>query len=381
MIPYRSWTTCKPVNDIDPFEVWTAETILALISGIILAIIALIAIFTGALANPIALAIAAGALSVAAIAASVKVYNVKEYFLHGRLVCIADKVCAIGRVFSLEDDADGDQSLNLVLAPATEDHSEDEYRQMFQSANLIYPDPGVEAVHGWDHDPHSNTKWLREAGDHQNADFAVGFQDPPLPLFHCEIEGTALVDYLDRIFAWLILVAAIAAGIAIAAAVLGALGPIGWIILGVLILLTIIFGTLLDTEDDLTDSVPAEAPEIDGALPSADGPVVIVNDDNTALRKGDIIVIMGRHVCDTAHHEDWGCWNEIHPVKGILKINRPIPVEHGIEVPDLGEELYTSVSWNQNDDTIVEKYCSAVRNAFDPSFARTEATLTHKKVG
>ncbi len=377
MTPYPSWTTCKAIGDIENFGTWTAETIIALVAGIVLVITATIAIVGGLSTNPVALAIAAAALSVAAIAASVKVYNIKEYFLHGRLACINDEVCAIGRIVSLEDDADGDQSMNLVLAPATEDHTEDEYRMMFQAANLIYPDPGVAAIHGWVHDPHSNTTWLRDEGDLQNADFGPN----RLPLFHSEMEGTDLVDYLDSVFAWLIIVAAIAAVIAIVAAALLAVGPIGWIILGVLIILSLIFGSLLDTDDSLTDSVPADAPEIDGALPIEDGPVVIVNDDNTSLRRGDIIVLFGRHICDTAHHEDWGCWNEIHPVKGVLKINRPRPVDPGIDVPDPGEELYNSVAWTMESDTVVAKYCAAIRNAFDPAVASAEMTLTHKMVG
>lgn len=374
MEPYPSWTTCKPIAGIDEFNVWSASTIFAVVAAIVAVIAFAIASLSVGLTNPVTLAIAAGALAIAATAAAVKVKALRDYFLHGRLACIADSVCALGRIFSLEDDADGDKALNLVLGPATEDHTEDEYRAMFQAEELIYPDPGVE-THGWEHDPHSNTKWLRDEGNDQQADFG----ENKLPLFHCEIEGTDLVDYLERIYAWLITVAIIAAAVAVAAAALAALGPIGWAILGLLILLTIIFGTLVNTDDDLTESVPADAPEIDVALPTEDGPVLIVNDDNTSLRRGDIIILFGRHICDTAHAKDWGTWNEIHPVFGILKANRPQPVDP--EVEDPAEILYSSVAQNRADDVVLAKYCGALESVFDPSSRRDEASLEHAKLG
>jgi hypothetical protein len=276
----------------------------------------------------------------------------RDYFFDKRLVCHGEDRCAIAHVITIEDNGDGDNSLNTILAPADADTTESAYMAMAQPAALVYPDPGL-ASRGWRLVPSANRPSL------EPRTFGRG----NLPFFHCEIEGTFLDDWTTALLAYLwVLFGLAAAALALAAASL-ALGPIGWVIwiaIALFILLAILFGASSLDEDEAGS---ARGGPIGDALPSPTGPVITDSGGN-AVSVGDFVAMFGRHVCDTGHNPD--CWNELHPLKAITKIL---------------QSEYESVPEGGGD--ILDKYCVALRDFLDETGALKQSLtcLEHPRVG
>jgi len=121
--------------------------------GLIFApVMVIVAALTAAGITPFTLIAAGTVLMFACLFAINLIHKVRDYFFDHRLVCLGDDHCAIARVVSMEDNGDGDKSLNTILAPATESTTEAEYALMFQPAALVFNDPGL-ASRGWNLNP------------------------------------------------------------------------------------------------------------------------------------------------------------------------------------------------------------------------------------
>lgn len=108
---------------------------------------------------------------------------------------------------------------------------------------------------------------------------------------------------------------------------LAALFPIiAAILLAILIIGVVIFSIIAafnfssSAEEDITST---EVSHVGDALPGSNGPITVgVN----TISVNEAIALIGTHICDTGHHaepkpEKRGCWNELHPVKGVTKID------------------------------------------------------------
>lgn len=332
-------------------------SIIGVIGLLTASIMAGIAVFSAAGWSPTGLVITGSILMAACIAAMIAAVHAGNYYFDHRLVCIEENKCAIGKVIITEKNQDGDNSLDLILGPATGSTTAAEYEFTFwQSKELVFTDHVDLASRGWHLDPKGN-----RAGESP-----VGFGDDELPFFHCEIEGSRISNWLTAFIAWLITLMAIAA----AAIVLGAIGTaipiVGAILaiaLAILWLLAIIFG--FDFGLAGGDASSIDVNNLGDATPTDMGPVVTDSFGNN-IERGDIVVVSGRYITDTGHNP--GCWNELHPLRGIAKLR--------------SEKDYFSVGTDAPSD-LFEQYCTALDNHIN-NFGTVSQGLTyleHPKIG
>ncbi len=307
-------TTCTTVAGV-----WTgvpgvplAMGILGVIGLIVAPVYLAIAALSAAGITPASMAIAASLLQFACLFAINLLHQVRDYFFDHRLICLDGERCAIGRVHTMEDNGDGDKSMNTVLAPATDATLPADYDTFFQVQNLVRVDPGL-ASRGFNLDPHAARR----------PPFGRG-----LPLFHCEIEGTWLDELTTATLAWLWTIFALAVAALVAAAAATALGPIAWAI-WIAIALLVILAILLSRLFGLEDTEGIDAGPIGDATPSPSGPVITDRGGQT-IRVNDLVALIGRHVCDIGHNPP--CWDELHTVTGIARVQQSeydaVPVAH-----------------------------------------------------
>jgi hypothetical protein len=326
--------------------------------GIIVAgVMAAVAAFSAAALIPPTLAIAASILAASCLMAINLLTQTRNYFFDHRLVCMDGDRCALAWVQTIEADADGDRALNTVLAPANGSTSEPAYQSMFQSSTLVYPDPGL-ASRGWSLSPKDNRTGANPAT----------FGSGELPFFHCEIEGTYLDDWTVALLAYFWTLFGIAAAAMALAAAATALGPVAWVIwvaVALLVILLAIFGIhMLGGDPDIGQ---ADAGPVGDSTPGPSGPI-ITDAGGNSIRVGDYIALIGRHVCDTGHHDSGGCWDELHPVLGVTKIP---------------QSDYDSAPTSHTVDDIYDKYCDALHDFIDSTgtIRQSLTHLEHPKVG
>ncbi|TMQ12121.1 MAG: hypothetical protein E6J91_21490 [Deltaproteobacteria bacterium] len=250
--------------------------------------------------------------------------KVCDYILNGKLVCLGDDQCAVGRVAAFEtvddksgvDKIDNDFSINLLLAP----HHLDEFANGTQEANYKWL---IKDTTSWGHDglpgklitEQSDMPLPRESdgGSWHSARYAgtfktyansnyISWEDPPtpgkpfdVPVFHCEIEG-------ERAHAVCSTLAALSSPIpgfgAICRFKLFGI-PLGrWAcavvaaILAPIILAALAIAWAAGSDDNRS---------FDGA---------------GSLKRGDPVIIRGRWCYDASHSG----WNEIHPVMSVQRI-------------------------------------------------------------
>ncbi len=353
-------TTCRPIA-----EVWTGVGWFTYVGGITAAVAAVagaVAISLALLktslltANPVTIGIAAGALLAGVLGAIATLTHIRNYFFDHKLGCITEQECALGQVWIIEDNADGDLSLNLILAPARDVTTLDQYRVMWQSAKLVFHDPGVATA-----DP----EWTHKPGEVRLGVEPTGQGPNRLPYFHCEIEGTFFDDWTSAVIAYMWVLAGLATAL-LALAIAGTVaGPLGWIVvaaLALLVLLALVLG-LGPSEDDL---LTAEADPIGTAIPGEAGPIVTDTGGNR-VSVGDYVVVSGRHVVDTGH-SNVGCWNEFHPLRAIAKVT---------------SNEYAAVNGTAASHALVDRYCKALRDFTDKTGTVKQGLtcLEHPRLG
>jgi hypothetical protein len=279
-------------------------------------------------------------LIVSMAAAMSALMKVCDYILYGKLVCLEDDRCAVGRVAAFEtvddksgvDKLDNDFSINLLLAP----HALSEFTSGTQKANYEWLKKDTTSW-GFDDMPgkliteQRDMPLPRESKSANEADKAhtprydptfktypysnyVGWDDPPsawgghpfeVPIFHCEIEGERARAVCGTLAA---LTSAIPGfGKLCRVKVLGI--PVGrWAcaivaaILGPIVLGALAVAWAAGSDDNR---------DFDGA---------------GSLSRGDAIIVRGRWCYDAGHSG----WNEIHPVTSVQKIDDPRVLEGSV---------------------------------------------------
>jgi hypothetical protein len=269
-----------------------------------------------------AIVVEAVALVLACMVGIWMVNRFRDYFFDHKLLCIGDgspTTLVCGMVTSIEENGDGDNSLNLLVDPTTEDTTIDDFinKDVFANARkLIKADPRENP---------RERKDLDKLGFIFNENLArepIGKEK--IPLLHCEIQGTALDDYCKETIGYL-------TALCIWGGLVGVVGIIchipvwGWIaivIIGILLALLNIFKGKSGYER-VKKGVLGEKSSTDlaSALPEAFGG--FSTPGGYTINIGDHVAVLGLHVCDTGHYDDKdtpGCWNEIHPISGITKL-------------------------------------------------------------
>lgn len=344
------YTKCTNVDGI-----WTSEVSWIIALGVIGAVALLVAglwaaylAMAAASITPQSLLIAASILAAACTAGIATLHLIQNYYFDHRLVCIQDRRCALGHVVTIEDNGDGDRSMNLVLAPADFDTTKAEYSAMPQPALLVYGnsnDPDIASI-GMNMDPYA----IRAEATPSS------YGRDNLPFFHCEIEGTYFDTYTGVLLGWLYTLLAFAVAAIVSAALATALGPIAWIIwiaVALFILLAIIFGATLGDKD----AYSVEAGPLGDATPSPSGPV-ITNSDGNVITIGDLVAISGYHVIDTGHNPN--CWKELHPVRAVATMT---------------QEDYDKIASSGALDSLYDSYCNAL-NTFVDNVSTVKLAIT-----
>ena len=254
-----------------------------------------------------------------------------DWWFHYRLVCIKEDQCAVGTVGRTAvsrgvTDPDLDFTINLVLAPILKDSDLKAAAQipllfLNQRAYLefAYSDLPLNGV----------DKISTEAEDNPN---------PATTALHCEIEGTGMKT------------------VCAAATVGGVVGAIGGTVAGPLVVAGctatgFFFFLCLLAAAIVAAAVAAVATGLGWlagvALGGEEGsPADVAADpESGTVEEGDHIAIIGDWVYDNAHEG----WNELHPVKKVLKLNCPT----GTSVPGVDPEYPNSPASR----AALEKFC------------------------
>jgi hypothetical protein len=191
-------------------------------------------------------------------------------------------------------------------------------------------DPGL-SHRGWHLGPKDNRAGL-PLGHFGNAD---------IPRFHCEIEGTVFDDYTTQLLAYftsLLILGLAALVIAIAGVALGPLGIVIFVLIFLIVVASLTFS--LTPSPDVPE---APAVPVGSSTPDPNGPVITDTGGNS-IKVDDCIAVLGRHVCDTGHHGVGGCWNELHPVLAVTRVDHATydGVPEGAADPDF-DKLCTAL--------------------------------------
>ncbi|HXN89419.1 MAG TPA: hypothetical protein VN890_08715 [Methylocella sp.] len=254
-----------------------------------------------------------------------------DWWFHYRLVCIKDDQCAVGTVGRTDisrgvGDPDLDFTINLVLAPVLKDS----LLNAAQQHSLLLPQdrPYFEFAYP---DLPLNGVDLKSTAEE-------GSGDPGTTALHCEIEGTGMKAVCAAATAGAV-VGAIGGAAAGAAAVAGCLAT-GFFFVFCLIVAAIVaalasaaatgVGWLIGVAIGGDEGSPAD---------------VAADPQSGTVEAGDHVAIIGDWIYDNAHEG----WNELHPVKKLLKLQCP----KGTSVPGVDPEYPDSPASR----AAIEKYC------------------------
>jgi hypothetical protein len=289
---------------------------------------------------------------------------------HYKLACIDGERCAFGQVMKIELNVDGDTTFDMKLAPIQATTTPAEFQGSFQGSSLVFSDPGA-ASRGWVFKPESG----------------AGFVDSrPIPLFHCEIEGSYLNDWITAILAllWTLMVVLTALlALAVTLTALELIPVIGWAIAAIAFLAALFAAILgIHMKFGKADSVGSTEPDVpvSDLPPGATGPV-LTDAANNKVAVNDFIVLTGLHTLDCGHAEDKnddgspkGTWCEIHPVRAIGKTDQ------------VSYDNYSAATTaTPPDNSLLDRYCAAltgfVASHKDALTATAQQPLEHPRIG
>lgn len=321
-------------------------------------------------AVPPLLAVAAVALIMSCLMLINLINQVLLVLFHFKLACIDGERCLIGKVVAIEKNPDGDTTFNMQLAPIDATTTPAEFQTSFQGKSLVFSDPGA-ATRGWVFKPESG----------------AGVVDArPIPLLHCEIEGSYMNDWLTALLALLWTIFAFAStlfALAVTLTAIEMIPVIGWIIAAVIALLALlaaIFGIDFGVSDTTgVDSANPDVP-VSEQPPGTTGPV-LTDAANNKVAAGDIVVLTGLHILDCGHAEDKnddgspkGTWCEIHPVRAIGKTTQ-----------QWYDDYSAATTATPQDNTILDRYCDALKAFVATRGVALTATarqpLEHPRIG
>jgi hypothetical protein len=254
-----------------------------------------------------------------------------DWWHNYRLVCIKDDQCAVGTVGRTAvskgvTDPDLDFTINLVLAPVVKDSLLKAAQQhsllMAQDRpyfEFSYPDLPLNGV-----DEISTVE--EDSGD------------PGTTALHCEIEGTGMDTVCAAATAGAVVGAIGGAGAGLAAVA-------GCLATGIFFVFCLIVAAVVAA---LTSTAVTGLGWLAGVAMGGDegSPADVAADPQSGtIEVGDHVAIIGDWIYDNAHDG----WNELHPVKKVLKLNCP----KGTSVPGVDPEYPDSPS----SLAAIEKYC------------------------
>ncbi len=272
-----------------------------------------------------------GAFLIAAI------WDMCRFLRGGKLVCLEDDVCVIGKVMELIpvwsdkdyfERMDDDFTFNILLSPHTGDpHTEDHKDETTQTTkynDILTGDP----VQG---------KFLMERHDlmPNNLPSSVTYQQEKHygNLLHCEIKGCGVHNTCIA----LKIMGVVGAGVGAFCAVVSAGGPLGWLfcLAALLIWALITF---------ITYEIATKASH------HGDQKDVLYDPASGEMSLGDVVLIKGDWVVDTGHEG----WNEIQPVRFVQKITTMVDSKfHGLNRDDSGNLVKADIS-------LIEKFRAEV---------------------
>jgi hypothetical protein len=280
-VAFRQYTFCVSRDDFDAmhWDQFIGPALVAL-GGIVAAI------FTGPVGVIVAFIGAFWALS--------KVCN---FLLGGKMICLGENPCVVGRVVELEpvghdksgfERIDNDFSVNLLLAP----HLPDASRATIEGDGL------------------QGRFIAQKSPDLDGLEFA-GYTSHGMPALHTEFEGSRIKDFCD--------VAPTAMALLAVGAAICAIPVVGWIACAVALAVAagIAAALLVDAWTGAEGGSPEHA-----ALQPGDGDLHAMNPDTK--EGGDYVVMTGRWVWDGGHVHESGIqgWTELHPTMSVHKIEK-----------------------------------------------------------
>lgn len=281
---FRQYTRCVPPADFVSFSRLARITVVAVFSGALAALIAIVA------SEPWSALIGLEIGGLAALIAYCRIW------LNNRLICIEDEVEVVGVVASLSPpsrslrdlDWDNDYSVNLLLQEAPFGATQAQAEQSQPYGGLVAPHHTISAI------GRATPGHAAQHGTGPNRILSFGL--------HVEFEGRGNKTLFDAaVVALAFAIAALAAGLlwsGQAAAILAAVSAL-------IMLLAAVLGKFVgagspaDIDPSLGDLHPIELDANNKPLPGA-----------------DILYVRGTWVYDSLHEG----WNEIHPVKVCAKV-------------------------------------------------------------
>jgi len=312
---------CVPKDAYTPLQ----ATTMGIIAGVLIGGSLLIDPLLGAVA---------GALIIAAI------WDLCRFLHGGKLVCLEEKVCVIGKVMEFIDvwedkdyleRMDDDFSINILLSPHTGDPATEVHTEpatLTTDHNYIVTEDKVQG--------HLITEQpaLIPAG--------IGYEQESHEgnTLHCEIKGCGVHDMC-------IALKIIGVAAAVAAAGCGFLGPLGCLLALLLIALIALIVHEIITQN-------THHGHQDDVLDPASGTVV----------EGDVVLMKGDWVMDTGH----AGWNEIHPVRYLLKLTDEIDPKYlGMNTDAAGDLLKADASLIEAfKKEVLDIWCGLAKEADDP---------------
>ncbi len=260
-----------------------------------------------------------------------------DWWFHYRLVCIKDDQCAVGTVGLIlisrgVTDPDLDYCINLVLAPILKDSLLNAKEQLphlppinRKYLEFSFPDLPLDGVD-------------KNSTEEDEGGIAAHGVKTGTTALHCEIEGTGMKAVCAAATAAGV-VGAVAGGAAGAAAVAGCLAS-GFFFFFCLVVAAVVAAV---TSAAVTGVGWVIGVIIGGEEGSPND--VAADPDSGRVEVGDHVAIIGDFVYDSAHEG----WNELHPVKKLLKL----PCATGTKVPGVDPEYPNS----ESSKAAIEKEC------------------------
>ena len=297
-----------------------------------------------------------------------------DWFFHFRLICIQDNQCAVGTIGRIEIsrdflDPDGDFNINLVLAPVAITSL------LNASAQLALPLPPTHARYltkffDGSSSGQPDLPWRPDIKSTLSED-DVNAGEKGTTALHCEIEGTRMMTICTATKVATFLGSVV--GFLLGAAVLAACAASGVFFL-LCLLLAIVVALLV------TGVIGLAGYGIGYAAGSEGSPEDVATDpDSGTVEVGDCIAMIGDWIYDSGHDG----WHELHPVKGLLRLQRKDEQSKHAHKKDDQSKTDPCLTMTE---ARIKKICSMVRSREDPVTKQAQGLaanqwLTHPRVG
>jgi len=336
---------------------------------------------------------------------------ISRKWLNHRLICLSGRRCAVGAVAIPEaigtlGDFDNDEFFDIALMPYPPGQGfaytdpESTHWQSNMAGKIA--DPNLQLL--LDANPLNDPYLAPLQGDlvRPNATILEDlYYDRSKTWLHCEAEGDFWVRIQSLIpvsgllsgVAAVVTTGAFLGGFALGCEIGGIFGPLGCLILGLILALLFAAASLFAAEEVIGGVIEGEFETDPGDIEDAN-----VGDSPLGpLQAGDRLAVIGIHVFDGLHKG----WNEIHPLMAVVRVpgDAPSYVEWDPTFPDDGEvppplDDFTgdaakqltavdmrlglgSATFLARATAIRDRWCQFVSEAFDDAVGETQQGLTN----